>query len=343
MRIGLRQYTPETVDWLKATLAAGDCTRTSLARELCEREDWRNAKGEPCLASARAVLPKLAAALKLPLPAARPMGGIRAESRIPSPDYPDRQLSCTLGELGEVVVVPVADAEKGLARSMMASHHPKGDAACPGGRLRYWIRSSEYGILGGFTVGAASWHHKVRDTHIGWSQAARAAHLGRVVNNDRFLILPSVRVPGLASHALCQLHDRVAHDWEERYGVRPELAYSYVGPEQTGHSYRAADWTCCREPSPGPRLRVYVKPLSAGWQEALCREPERVIGGGRRGRADMGGDGVRAEHAQRRADPCPSGEDGRGLVRPSGSIVAGDLFRRGGAAGGISVSVQLEG
>ncbi len=47
--------------------AGGGCTRTFLARELCVREDWRNAKGAPCLASARAVLPKLSLALGLPL------------------------------------------------------------------------------------------------------------------------------------------------------------------------------------------------------------------------------------------------------------------------------------
>ena len=284
MRIGLRHYASETVDWLKATLGGGDCTRTSLARELCEREDWRNAKGELCLASARAVLPKLSSALGLSLPEARPMGSIDAGSLAPSLDYPDRALSCSLDDLGEISVVPVADAEKSLARSMMASHHPEGDAACPGGRIRYWLRSSEHGILGGLTAGAASWHHKARDLHIGWSQAARDANIGRVVNNDRFLILPGVRVYGLASLALALFRDRVADDWEGRYGVRPELAYSYVGPEHTGASYRAAGWTCCKEPAsgkdPGPRLRVYVKPLSAGWREVLGREPERVIGGG---------------------------------------------------------------
>ncbi len=61
--------------------------------------------------------------------------------------------------------------------------------------------------------------------------------------------------------ALSLFHGRVADDWEERYGVR--LAYSYVSAEHTGQSYRAA--VCCREPDKGPRLRVYVKPLSADW------------------------------------------------------------------------------
>ena len=77
MRINLRNFGSGTVDWPKARLGAGDCTQTFLARELGEREDWRNAKGKPRLASARAALPKRSAALGLTLLEARPMGGVQ--------------------------------------------------------------------------------------------------------------------------------------------------------------------------------------------------------------------------------------------------------------------------
>ena len=87
---------------LGLALGAGGCTRTHLARELCESEDWRNAKGELCLGSARAVLPKLSSTLGLPLPAARPMGGVSAASLAPSLDYPDKRVSCALADLGTV-------------------------------------------------------------------------------------------------------------------------------------------------------------------------------------------------------------------------------------------------
>ncbi len=138
------------------------------------------------------------------------------------------------------------------------------------------------GVLGGLTAGAASWHHKARDLHIGWPKAAWDANVGRVVNNDRFLLLPGVRIHGRASLALSLFNGRVADDWEERYGVRPDLDYSYVGPEHTGCSYRAAGWTCRWDPEPGKwsSLRVYAKPLSAGRREALGCAPNRMIGGG---------------------------------------------------------------
>ncbi|MCY4462399.1 MAG: hypothetical protein OXC26_18705, partial [Albidovulum sp.] len=78
MRIGTRQLRPETSAWLKGALESGGCTRSSLASELCERENWRNPLGAPCLASARTALPKLAAKLGLALPEALPMGGATA-------------------------------------------------------------------------------------------------------------------------------------------------------------------------------------------------------------------------------------------------------------------------
>ena len=46
----------------------------------------------------------------------------------------------------------------------------------------------------------------------------------------------------LASHVLAQATGLVADDWEARHGDRPVLAYSYVGPEHSGTSYRAAGW-----------------------------------------------------------------------------------------------------
>ncbi len=66
--------------------------------------------------------------------------------------------------------------------------------------MSYRITSSCYGRLGGLVFRAANWHQKARDDF--WSRGARDVHLGKVVNNARLLILPSVNVPELASHVL---------------------------------------------------------------------------------------------------------------------------------------------
>ena len=198
------------------------------------------------------MVPKLAAALGLTLPEARPLGGVTEESKTVPEDYPDRTLTCSLDDLGTVRVIPVEDGDdKRRARSMMATHHPEGDAACPGGRIRYGIVSERHGVLGGLVFGAASWHQKARDRYIGWTQAARDANIGLLVNNDRLLILPGVRVHGLASLSLSLACDRLADDWQQKYGQRPCLLYSYVAPEHTGTSYRAGGWDLCPDLTSG--------------------------------------------------------------------------------------------
>jgi len=63
----------------------------------------------------------------------------------------------------------------------------------------------------------------------GWSAPARFANIQPLVCNHRFLIIPTVRVYGLASHVLHMATHRVAADWMDRYAVKPWVVYSHVG------------------------------------------------------------------------------------------------------------------
>jgi len=84
---------------------------------------------------------------------------------------------------------------------------------------------------------------RVRDRWIGWSAPQRTAHLDRVVNNSRFLILPWVTVPNLASRVLARTLARLPADWAARFGTRPWLVETFVDPARfKGTCYRAANW-----------------------------------------------------------------------------------------------------
>ena len=65
--------------------------------------------------------------------------------------------------------------------------------------------------------GAAAWQVAARDQFISWSVAQRQARLTGLANSQRFLILPWVRVPHLASHLLARATRRLSADWELRY------------------------------------------------------------------------------------------------------------------------------
>ncbi|MCY4226898.1 MAG: IS4 family transposase [Gammaproteobacteria bacterium] len=275
MKIGLREFDSQSIEWFKGAASSGDYTRSGLARELCERSGWHSHRGVACEAQARKMLPRLASALSVELPEP---GGVFAERKELKFPGPAPELRMELQELGELSVVAVRPRESGAWRAMMHAHHPHGDPRVPGKCLKYWLMSGRHGALGGLSFHAASWHERERDRWIGWSQRARAAHLDEVLNNTRFLIMPGVRVYGLASAALRLASDRLCADWLERYGRRPMLAYTHVDGSHQGGSYRAAGWerigaTSGRRCAEGLPKQVFVRVLQPDWERQLCAEP----------------------------------------------------------------------
>jgi hypothetical protein len=130
--------------------------------------------------------------------------------------------------------------------------------------------------------GAAAWKAGDRDAFIGWAAPSRQQHLGRLTNNTRFLILPWVRVPHLASHVLSQVARRIADDWQAKYAHRVELLETFVERDRfRGTCYRAAGWQHVGATTGRSRndvdntLRVPVKDiyllaLSADFRRRLC-------------------------------------------------------------------------
>jgi hypothetical protein len=178
------------------------------------------------------------------LPPARAVSFEAGEQATASLEGQWPHLKTTLQRLGgiELVVVNGNRAHSRVWRAMMKAHHPLGDGPLCGAQLRYLIRSDQ-GWLGGLSFSSAAWRLGVRDEWIGWSDATRAARLTKVVLNSRFLILPSVQVPHLASHVLGLTMRRLAGDWQQRYGDKPVLVETFVDSSlYRGTCYRAANW-----------------------------------------------------------------------------------------------------
>ena len=146
-----------------------------------------------------------------------------------------------------------------------------------GAQLRYLVSSSRYGHLGVLTFSSATWTLRDREEYIGWSEHARRAHLQSVVRNDRFLILPTVRVRNLASHVLAKTMKRLPQDWEQRYAVRPVLVETFVDTKQfKGSCYRAANWKAIGKTAgrrDGVAKTIWIYPLTRRWRNQLCAEP----------------------------------------------------------------------
>ena len=279
MHVGLRHFDSQTLEWLSRRLRSGEATRHGLVRELCERTGWLNALNRPCLSAAAKALPALTKRLGLDLPPPRGVPDPTAVPAVPSGDVPDTRVTCLLEELGPVSLDTVSDGDRWLWEAMMATHHPLGWAQSPGGQIRYWIHSERHGMLGGIGFGSATWQLRARDKWIGWSADARAANIGRVICNHRFLLVPGVRVHGLASQVLRMAAERITDDWEARYAVRPVVAYTHIGPQHSGYCYHCAGWTVAGRTGGrrGAASTVRVLELERGWRLALHETERRPV------------------------------------------------------------------
>lgn len=259
-----------------------DLSRAALARRVCATLDWRGPHGRWQAMSCRVALLKLHRRGLLPLPPARrPAPAPRAR---PTPP-PAVAVTGRLAAVGPVELVPVRGARDPLARlwtQLVATEHPLGAGPLVGAQQRYLIRSP-HGWLGAVGFSAAAWALAPRDAWIGWSPAARRAHLPRVVCNSRFLLRPGVRVPHLASHVLALCAARLPQDWQARYGVTPLLLETFV-PRGRGTCYRAANWVRVG-PTQGrgrqdraharavPVKDIYCYPLRPDWRAGLGAGP----------------------------------------------------------------------
>lgn len=265
-------------------------SRRQLARGLCEHMGWRTANGRLKETACRKAFVALHRQGVIHLPEAK------APSAVQKPKAPGPALAvavaditCSLEALGEIEVQLVGSRYSKRFRiwkALMGGYHYLGSGPLCGAQVRYLLWSARHGYLGGLSFSGSVWALQARDAYIGWTEGARRANLQRVICNSRFLIVPTVRVPNLASYVLGQCARRIAGDWKGRYGVEPVLMETFVDPRRFGAvSYRAANWVhvgrsqgrfgargeaCAKE--------VFVYPLGAPWRKILCAEPKVQLG-----------------------------------------------------------------
>jgi hypothetical protein len=242
-----RVVRPEDValirDWLPAHPGSN---RTRLSRELCAAWNWRNDVGRLKDMAARSLLLKLEARGQIELPPRRTASVNALRNRqAPSLEHDQAAIEGDLRLLRPLGVKPVAESssEALLFKLLLQRYHYLGHRHGVGENLKYLARDRQGRPLACLLFGSAAWKAAGRDRWIGWSSEQRARHLGLVTNNSRFLILPWVRVPHLASHLLGQVGARLSMDWQHKYGHPIYLLESFVEqPCFAGTCYRAAGW-----------------------------------------------------------------------------------------------------
>jgi len=152
-----------------------------------------------------------------------------------------QQIPCSV-DLDSVVVRPIEPHEADTWDHLMSTHHYLGFQNLVGESLKY-VAVSQGQWLALLGWGAAALQCRARDQWIGWTREQQWKRLKFIVNNQRFLILPGVRVPNLASKILSLNTRRLASDWKAVYGHPVVLAETFVDPKRfAGTCYRAAGW-----------------------------------------------------------------------------------------------------
>lgn len=281
-----RELKPEELDLIgQITRDFSTPSLTELAHTVCELLEWRRPNGGLKSRECYVFLQALHGRGWLPWLSLQPKR-LRPGATVWD-EGSDAQAPLT-GSISDYLPVQLhlleGSGDRRLFRQYIQRYHYLGYKVPYGAQLRYFVRSPQppCPILACLLFTSAAWKIAPRDRCIGWSQTARQANLPWVVNHSRFLILPWVRVPNLASHILSLAARQMPNDWLAAYRAQPVLLETLVDATRYhGGCYRAANWTEVgltqgrgrmdrSGKAQGIRKRIFLFPLHRHWRERLC-------------------------------------------------------------------------
>jgi hypothetical protein len=193
-------------------------------------------------------------------------------------------LAASLTELGPVELRQVRrSSDESLVNSLIAQHHYLGYVQPVGEHLEYLVMAQNR-PLECFCWSSAPRHLGPRDRYIDWSKESRKQNIRFIAYQSRFLILPWVRVPHLASHLLGRMSRQLSADWQQVYAHPIFFAETFVDATRfAGTCYRAANWVylgmttgrgkddLTHKPNRSLK-RVYGYPLHRGFRQKLASD-----------------------------------------------------------------------
>jgi hypothetical protein len=242
-----RVITDEDLVFIRTLIADHpDASRRNLSERLCEAWNWVQANGALRSMVCRGLMLMLHRQGLIELPPVRwvnrnPFLERSAPGTITVDETP---LNTGLADLGTLEVRQVRRTpDEAVFNGLMQQHHYLGYTQPVGEHLKYMV------FAGGRPIACMAWssaprHLGSRDRFIGWTAPARLANIGLLAYNTRFLILPWVTVPHLASHLLGRIARRLSVDWQSVYGHPIYFVETFIDPQRfRGTCYLAANWT----------------------------------------------------------------------------------------------------
>jgi len=265
-----------------------DWSRHKITKHICSQWGWNTNSGQPKTFAARSMIDKLERRGFLDLPSIRV--SYRRKPRAPFPKgfiapvlKPIQKSLKGLTPLS--IQIPTPNSyEENCVGYYLNRHHYLGFNQTVGENIKYLIRDRSGQDIACLLFGSAAWKTAPRDSFVGWDRETRKANINFLTNNTRFLILPQIHVPHLASHILGSIMRRIQQDWTNKYAHPIHMVETFVECNLfKGTCYKAANWLCVgqtkgRSRQDGytqlsvPVKNILVYPLTKNFRQALCRK-----------------------------------------------------------------------
>jgi hypothetical protein len=282
-----RNVTASNIAVIKEIIAAHpEGSRRFISQEVCRTWDWRQANGRLKDMVCRSLLLLLQSQgwIQLPPPKCSPSNPL-ANRQLPVPIKIDQTpIRCSIGDLFPIHLEQVRRTpEEKLCNSLISQYHYLDYTQPVGEHLKYMAFFHDRPIAC-LVWSSAPWYIGVRDRFIGWNVTTRKKHLHMIAYQNRFLILPWVQVPHLASHLLAKNRRCLSRDWERIYAHPVHLLETFVDTQRfQGTCYKADNWICVGQTTGRgklskstkavlPKKAVYLYPLSKDFRQKLHQE-----------------------------------------------------------------------
>lgn len=242
-----RVITDEDLVFIRKLIAEyPQASRWALSKKLCQAWNWVQANGALRDMVCRGMMLMLHRCGLIELPPVRWVPRVSpGERNTPVLMEVDQApLRASFVEIGPLQVCQVRRTpDEALFNSLMQRHHYLGYTQPVGEQLKYLVYAQ------GRPIACVAWssaprHLGCRDRFIGWDKQARLRNIALVAYNTRFLILPWVVVPHLASHILGRMARVLSADWHRLYAHPIYFLETFIDPQRFhGTCYRAANWT----------------------------------------------------------------------------------------------------
>ena len=281
-----RTITTNDVSFLRQLIADNpNESRRALSMRVCHEWNWAQPNGAFKDGVCRGLMLKLhrEGYITLP-PRKKPFTGGRQSKRkkIEKPDIDQAPVLSTVKQLQPIEFRQVRKSKhETLFDSLIEQYHYLGYTQPVGEHLKYLVLSAERPIAC-FIFSSAPYSILHRDRFIGWSPDSLEKNRHLLAYNSRFLLLPWVQVPHLASHLLARCARNISADWQVHYNHPVFWLETFIDTERfKGTCYKAANWIFLGNTSGRGKYNkthkqlvsikaMYGFPLVRDFREKLC-------------------------------------------------------------------------